>query len=75
MRHFHYRSLQELRQSAEELGAGSVRFEANPERVKALLERHQPPALDPAVESELRAYASRVAERPMDQFFAGEWEP
>lgn len=39
MRHFLYRNLQELQQSAEEIGAKSVRFEAGPERVKALLAR------------------------------------
>jgi NADPH2 dehydrogenase len=39
MRHFTYRTLPELRQSAEALGAAHVRFETDPERVKELLGR------------------------------------
>jgi NADPH2 dehydrogenase len=39
MRHFTYKSLSELQQSAEELGATHVRFEEDPERIKAILAR------------------------------------
>ncbi len=39
MKHFKYRSLGELRQDAEQQGATHVRFEDDPERVKALLAR------------------------------------
>jgi len=39
MRHFRYKSLEELEQSARELGADTVRFERDPERVRAILAR------------------------------------
>jgi 2,4-dienoyl-CoA reductase-like NADH-dependent reductase (Old Yellow Enzyme family) len=39
MRHFVYKSLDELRQAAESLGAEHVRFEANPEAVRRTLAR------------------------------------
>lgn len=39
MKHFVYKTLDELRQAAEELGTTNVRFETDPERVKAALTR------------------------------------
>lgn len=39
MRHFIYKTLDELRQGAEELGTRNIRFEADPERVKEALFR------------------------------------
>jgi len=42
MRHFRYKSLAELEQSARDLGAAAVRFEHDPERVKAILARRVP---------------------------------
>jgi NADPH2 dehydrogenase len=39
MRHFTYRSLEEVHRAAETLGAAHVRFEDNPERVKEALGR------------------------------------
>jgi 2,4-dienoyl-CoA reductase-like NADH-dependent reductase (Old Yellow Enzyme family) len=39
MRHFNYRSLEELALSAEQVGAGHVRFEPDPEKVKGGLGR------------------------------------
>lgn len=44
------------------------------ERVQEILARHQPRELDPAVEKELRQYADKVAQRGLEEFFAGEWE-
>jgi trimethylamine--corrinoid protein Co-methyltransferase len=44
------------------------------ERMHSILERHQPPPLDPAVEKELRAYVARVAKRTVADFEAAEWE-
>jgi 2,4-dienoyl-CoA reductase-like NADH-dependent reductase (Old Yellow Enzyme family) len=38
-RHFQYKTLTELQQSSEQLGAEHVRFEHNPQRVKELLSR------------------------------------
>lgn len=42
MKHFVYRSLEELRRAAEALGASSVRFEENPGRVREALARPVP---------------------------------
>ncbi len=39
MRHFKYKSLDELEQSARDLGAAQVRFEPDPQRVRAILAR------------------------------------
>jgi NADPH2 dehydrogenase len=39
MRHFKYKTLDELEQSARELGADAVRFEHDPERVRQILAR------------------------------------
>ncbi len=39
MRHFTYKTLSELQQGTEELGAAHVRFEGDPEKVKAALSR------------------------------------
>ena len=39
MRHFVYKTLDELQRSAEELGTRNIRFEADPERVKNVLFR------------------------------------
>ena len=39
MKHFVYRQLSELRQTAKALGASHVRFEEDPERVKTQLAR------------------------------------
>src|SRR6266852_2673710 len=39
MRHFTYKTLSELRQSCNALGAACVRFEEDPERVRAILAR------------------------------------
>lgn len=39
MKHFHYKTLSELRQSCSALGASHVRFEDDPEKVKAALSR------------------------------------
>lgn len=44
MRHFRYKSLAELEQSAREVGAHAVRFEHDRERVKAILARPVPVA-------------------------------
>jgi trimethylamine--corrinoid protein Co-methyltransferase len=42
------------------------------ERADEILARHQPCALDPALEQELDAYRQMVARRPLDEFYAGE---
>ncbi len=39
MRHFNYRSLNELRQSADALGARHVVFEESPDRIREILAR------------------------------------
>src|SRR5512142_1323832 len=39
MRHFTYKSLDELRRAAEELGAAHVSFEGDAEKVKSILAR------------------------------------
>jgi trimethylamine--corrinoid protein Co-methyltransferase len=44
------------------------------ERVRDILARHKPRPLDQAVERELDAYRRKVAQRPMEQFYAYEDE-
>jgi trimethylamine--corrinoid protein Co-methyltransferase len=44
------------------------------ERVHHILAHHQPRQLDPAIEQDLDAYRHRVAQRPMEQFYAYEDE-
>jgi trimethylamine--corrinoid protein Co-methyltransferase len=44
------------------------------ERVRAILAKHEPRSLDPAIEKELEAYAAMVRERTMDDYVAAEWE-
>ena len=44
------------------------------ERAREILARHQPRALDPALERELDAYRQMVAARALDEFYAGEDE-
>jgi len=44
------------------------------ERVRQILADHQPRRIDPTVEQDLAAYRCRVAERPMEQFYAYEDE-
>ena len=44
------------------------------ERVREILAKHQPRALEPGIEKELRAYVERVRQRSMADFEAAEWE-
>jgi len=42
------------------------------QRVRQILASHQPRTLDPAVEAELDAFRQKVAERTIEEFYAGE---
>ena len=44
------------------------------ERVHEILALRQPYQLDPAVEQELAEFRQMVADRPMEEFYAGEME-
>ncbi|MGE5221417.1 MAG: trimethylamine methyltransferase family protein, partial [Omnitrophica WOR_2 bacterium] len=55
-------------------GGSQTALDLARERAREILSRHQPYPLDPAVETGLREYASRVAQRSLEEFFTGEWE-
>jgi len=57
-----------------EKAGGKTALDLARERAQEILARHQPREMDPAVEQGLREYADKVAQRSMDEFFAGEWE-
>jgi trimethylamine---corrinoid protein Co-methyltransferase len=42
------------------------------ERVQAILAKHQPRVLDPALEEELEAFRKQVAGRSLEAFYSGE---
>jgi trimethylamine--corrinoid protein Co-methyltransferase len=44
------------------------------DRVRQILDEHQPRELDPALEQELDGYRKMVAERPLDEFYLHEME-
>lgn len=62
-----------MREKWEQAG-GKTALDLARERVKEILARHQPHPLDSAIEQGLREYADRVAQRSLEEFFAGEWE-
>jgi trimethylamine--corrinoid protein Co-methyltransferase len=55
-----------------ENAGGRTALDHAKERVREILARHQPNALDPAVEEELAAYRQLVASRPMEAFYEHE---
>jgi trimethylamine--corrinoid protein Co-methyltransferase len=57
-----------------EKGGSKTALDLARERVKEILARHQPHEMDPVVEKGLREYANKVAQRSLDEFYAGEWE-
>jgi trimethylamine--corrinoid protein Co-methyltransferase len=61
------------REKWEETGRKTT-LELAGERVREILARHQPRPLDPAIEKGLQEYAERVAQRSLEEFYAGEWE-
>jgi trimethylamine--corrinoid protein Co-methyltransferase len=77
----HYRSelylprllSRQLRESWEKGGSKTALDLAN-EQVKSILDRHQPYPLDAGIAHSLQEYADRVAQRSLEEFFAGEWE-
>jgi trimethylamine--corrinoid protein Co-methyltransferase len=56
-----------------EAGAPSAVEHAR-ERVRHILAAHEPQEVDPLIEHELNEYRHRVAERPMEEFYAYEDE-
>jgi len=62
-----------VRQTWEQKGAKTT-LDLARDKVRAILAKHQPRALDPAVEKELQAYVAMVRERKMEDYFAAEWE-
>jgi trimethylamine--corrinoid protein Co-methyltransferase len=77
----HYRSelylpklfSRQMRESWEKAG-GKTALDLAGEQVKNILDRHQPVSLDPDIDRCLQEYADRVAQRSLEEFFAGEWE-
>lgn len=63
----------DARERWEQAGSKTV-LDLATERMAEMLERHQPPPLDSAVEAGLREYAAQVAQRSLEAFFGGEWE-
>jgi trimethylamine--corrinoid protein Co-methyltransferase len=63
----------EVRQTWEEKGAKTTLDLAH-ERVRAILAKHEPRQLDPAVERELEAYAAMVRRRTVADYYAAEWD-
>jgi trimethylamine--corrinoid protein Co-methyltransferase len=63
----------DVRQTWEEKGAKTT-LDLARERARAILAKHEPRVLDPAVERELQAYASMVRERTVADYYAAEWE-
>jgi trimethylamine--corrinoid protein Co-methyltransferase len=63
----------DVRQTWEAKGAKAT-LDLARERVRAILAKHQPRPLDPAVEKELQAYAGMVRERTVTDYYAAEWE-
>jgi trimethylamine--corrinoid protein Co-methyltransferase len=57
---------------AWETAGGHSALDLARERAVDILARHQPCDLDPAMEQELDAYRKMVAERPIEEFYAGE---
>ena len=55
-----------------QLGGARSALELARERVREILDRHQPRELHSAVERELDAYRRKVAARPMEDFYAHE---
>jgi trimethylamine--corrinoid protein Co-methyltransferase len=64
----------DARERWEQAGSKTI-LELARERMAGILERHQPPPLDPAIQAGLREYAAQVAQRSLEAFFGGEWEP
>lgn len=54
--------------SWEESGSKSA-LDLAREKARAILAKHQPRTLDPAIEKELEAYRQMVAERPMEELY------
>ncbi len=65
--------LRQMRETWENAG-GKTALDLAAERVKSILDSHQPLSLDPGMERCLQEYADRVSQRSMEEFFAGEWE-
>ena len=63
----------DVRQTWEEKGAKTT-LDLAREKVRAILAKHEPRQLDPAVEQELQAYAAMVRERTVADYYAAEWE-
>ena len=63
----------DVRQTWEQKGAKTT-LDLARDRVRAILAKHQPRVLDPAVERELQAYVAMVRERTVADYYAAEWE-
>jgi trimethylamine--corrinoid protein Co-methyltransferase len=63
----------DIRETWEEKGAKST-LDLSRERVRAILAKHEPRPLDPAVEKELQTYAAMVRQRTIADYYAAEWE-
>jgi trimethylamine:corrinoid methyltransferase-like protein len=62
-----------VRQTWEQKGAKTT-LDLARERARAILAKHQPRPVDPAVEKELQAYAAMVRQRTVADYYAAEWE-
>lgn len=63
----------DMREKWEKAGSKTA-LDLARERVKEILACHQPRELEAAVDQDLREYADKVAQRSLEEFFAGEWE-
>lgn len=63
----------EMREKWEQSGSKTA-LDLAREHAREILSRHKPYPLDLVIESGLRDYANKVAERSLEEFFAGEWE-
>jgi trimethylamine--corrinoid protein Co-methyltransferase len=63
----------DVRQTWEQKGAKTT-IDLARERVRAILSKHEPRPLDPAMETELQAYAAMVRQRTVADYYAAEWE-
>ncbi|MBN1148326.1 MAG: trimethylamine methyltransferase family protein [Anaerolineales bacterium] len=55
-----------------EKGGGRTALDHARQRVRKILEKHQPRAVDPALEKELDEFRQEVAARTIEEFYAGE---
>jgi trimethylamine--corrinoid protein Co-methyltransferase len=72
--HFLSKLLRRDTRATWERKGSKTAFDLARERVREILERHQPRELDPAVEKELLDYVARVRQRTVADFEAAEWE-